>query len=518
MRIVTARQMQELDRTTIHDIGIPGIELMENAGRGTFEQIKRWYPDLITKKIVILCGRGNNGGDGFVIARRLFREGAAVRVLLFAGIDKVTGDAKTNLHNYQQLGGVIREVIDEAEWDIVKGDIPHADLIVDALLGTGLSSEVTGLYKSAIDSINCLTATPVIAVDIPSGIDATTGRILGAAVRAHLTCTFGLPKRGLLIYPGAAYTGRLEVIDIGIPESLVRQLVCTEFLLGKSSLKGILPCRAADAHKGTFGHVFVIAGSPGKTGAPAMAAQAAMRTGAGLVTVGVPRTLNPILEIKVTEAMTEPLPDFGEGFLGITAWPRVKDVLKGKSVIALGPGLSDRDETAQFVYRVLEEALIPLVIDADGLNAVAKKKAVLKNIKQPAILTPHPGEMARLTGRSTQDIQQDRMESARAFSMQYGVIVVLKGARTVIAEPGGAVYINPTGNAGMASGGMGDVLTGMIAGLVAQGVAPLQASQLAVFTHGAIGDALAAERSPVGILATDLIDRIPGALKPFIGF
>jgi ADP-dependent NAD(P)H-hydrate dehydratase / NAD(P)H-hydrate epimerase len=517
MRVVTSRQMQELDRRAINDIGIPGIELMENAGRGTFEQIKRSYPELVTKKIVVLCGRGNNGGDGFVIARHCCNAGASVHVVLLAGIGNVTGDAQTNLHAYQQLGGVIREVIDEAGWDSLTGDILHADLIVDALLGTGLSSDVTGVYKRAINFINSLTA-PIVAVDIPSGIDATTGRILGAAVRAQLTCTFGLPKRGLLLFPGASHAGRLEVIDIGIPASLIVQEENMEMLLERNFFKGVLPRRDADTHKGSYGHVFVIAGSPGKTGAAAMAAQAALRTGAGLVTLGVPRTLNSILAIKVTEAMTEPLPDFGEGFLGITAWPKVKDILKGKSVIALGPGLSERDETAQFTYRVLEEAMAPLVIDADGLNAIAKKITVLKNIKAPAVLTPHPGEMGRLMGRSTQAIQMDRIESARAFSLEHGVIVVLKGARTVIAEPGGAVYINPTGNPGMASGGMGDVLTGMIAGLVAQGLEPLQAAQLAVFTHGHIGDGIAAGRAPIGILATDIIEGIPGALKHFIGF
>lgn len=516
MRVVTARQMQELDRRAIDERGIPGLQLMENAGRGAFEQIKRCFPGDPGRSIVVLCGRGNNGGDGFVIARHFLKEGARVTVFLLSSADRVSGDARTNLQAYLQTGGALQEILDEEQWGRSAGDMKHAGIIVDALLGTGLSSELSGLYKRAIEDINALSHARVVSADIPSGIDATTGRVLGAAVKAHLTCTFGLPKRGLLVYPGASHAGRLEVIDIGIPEELIEKEDIREFLLDEAFLKGAMPGRSPDSHKGSYGHVLILAGSPGKTGAAALAAGAAMRAGAGLVTLGVPRSLNSILEVKLTEAMTEPLPDFGDGYLGITAWPRVKEILGGKTVIALGPGLAAREETAQFVCRVLEEAAAPLVIDADALNALARNTGILKKIKQPAVITPHPGEMARLMGVSTSDVQQNRAGCAQKFAAEHNVFVVLKGARTIIAEPGGNIYINPTGNPGMASGGMGDVLTGMIAGLAAQGMALLRAAQLSAFVHGRIGDALAGERAPVGILATDILEGIPGGLQPFI--
>ncbi|MEI6127131.1 MAG: NAD(P)H-hydrate epimerase, partial [Pseudomonadota bacterium] len=304
MHVVTAGQMQELDRKTITERGIPGLQLMENAGRGTFEQIKRYFPEALGKNIVVLCGRGNNGGDGFVIGRYLLQEGARVKVFLFSSADKVSGDARTNLQAYEQTGGCIQEIADEAQWNHARGDMEYAGIIVDALLGTGLSSEVSGLYKHVIEDINAQSHARVVSVDIPSGIDATTGRVLGAAVQAHLTCTFGLPKRGLLVYPGASHAGSLEIIDIGIPQELIEKEGLQEFLVDEPLLRGAISGRNPDSHKGSYGHVLILAGSPGKTGAAAMTARAAMRAGAGLVTLGVPRTLNPILEVKLTEAMT----------------------------------------------------------------------------------------------------------------------------------------------------------------------------------------------------------------------
>lgn len=516
MYVVTAKQMQELDRKTINDIGIPGIVLMENAGMGTFKQIIGYFPDVHRKRIVILCGRGNNGGDGFVIARYFYNAGCDVKAFLLSSIDKVSGDAKTSMDVYQHMGGSVKEITDEKQWGRVRADIMHAGLLVDALLGTGLSSEVRGLYRRVIEDIRAASRIPVVSVDIPSGIDATTGKILGTAVKASLTCTFGLPKRGLLLFPGVSNVGNLEVIDIGIPKLLIEKEGIKEYLLDESFFKGIIPRRKPESHKGTYGHVFILAGSPGKTGAAAMAAQSAMRAGAGLVTLGVPQSLNHILESKVTEVMTEPIPDSGEGFLGVDSWDRLQAILKGKTVVAIGPGISDRDETAQLVFKVLKSAEVPVIVDADGLNAIAKNTAILKKIKAPVVLTPHPGEMARLMGISTQDVQNDRVENARKFSIQYKAVVVLKGARTIIAEPGGKIYINPTGNPGMASGGMGDILTGIISGLVAQGLSPLASSQLSVYVHGLIGDLFARERAEIGILATDLIDRIPETLKSFM--
>jgi len=514
--VVTAREMQELDRRTINDIGIPGIVLMENAGRGTCEHVRSYFPEIPGKRIIVLCGRGNNGGDGFVIARCFHNAGFNVKAFLFADRARVSGDALTNLDAFTAMGGSVEEIGDEQQWKDAGSHVLNAGLVIDALLGTGLSSEVMGLYRRVIEDINHASCIPVVAVDIPSGIDATTGAVLGTAVRADLTCTFGLPKMGLILFPGAEYAGSLEVVDIGIPRSLVSSAAITAHLMDQSGPGCFLPARAADSHKGTYGHALILAGSPGKTGAAAMASQSAMRAGAGLVTLGVPRTLNGILEAKLTEVMTEPLPDFGEGFLGPESWHGVQAVMGGKQAIALGPGIGDRGGTNELVYNILQEAAVPVIVDADALNALAKNRDVLKKAKAPLILTPHPGEMARLAGTTTSAIQCDRVEQARKFSREFGAIVVLKGARTVIAEPSGHVYLNPTGNPGMASGGMGDVLTGIITGLAAQGISPSAAAQLGVFIHGRIGDALAGKRAPIGLLATDLIDMIPEALLPFV--
>ncbi len=515
MDIVTARQMQELDRRAIQEIGIPGAVLMENAGRGTFEKIMQYFPAVHKGTVIVLAGRGNNGGDGCVIARYLLNHALPVKVFLLAAIDAVSGDAALNLHAYRRAGGILREIADEDAWSAVLPEVKGACLIVDAIFGTGLSAEVSGLARRIIEEVNALDV-PVVSVDLPSGLDATTGAILGAAVQADLTCTFALPKRGLVMYPGISHAGDLAVIDIGIPRALIRDAGFNEHLLEQHDFCGKLPRRDPESHKGAYGHAFILAGSPGKTGAAAMAAQAAMRVGAGLVTIGVPARLNPILEIKVTEAMTEPLPDILDGLLGLESWQRIKDVLPGKTVVAIGPGISDKRETAQLVYKLIEEIAVPMVIDADGLNAIARAPEILKKARAPVVLTPHPGEMARLLGTTSQAVQADRTGNAGTFAGRYGVTVVLKGARTVIAAPDGHSYINPTGNPGMASAGMGDVLTGMIAGFIAQGFDPLFASQFSVFVHGLIGDRIAAQRGAAGIIATDIINEIPGALREFM--
>lgn len=512
MYVVSADQMKMLDRKTIDDIGIPGAVLMENAGRGTVEHIRRRYPHVGTGRIVVLCGRGNNGGDGFVIARYFFNAGARVAVLLFAPGEQVSGDARVNMDAFLNMGGRVQEIADEAGWQEMAAEIAHAGLIVDALLGTGLSSEVKGLYRKVIEDVNAAAA-PVVSVDIPSGLDATSGRILGTSVRADLTCTYGLPKIGLLVYPGAARVGTLEVVDIGIPHGLIEASGIHASLLEEIQFAGALPQRDPDSHKGTYGHVCVLAGSPGKTGAAALTAESAMRTGAGLVTLGVPESLNPVLEAKVTEVMTAPLPDAGSGMLTPDCLPEVEGLLSGKSVIALGPGIGTGGEICRFVGQVLERAAVPVVLDADGLNALADDVSALARCKVPVVITPHPGEMARLVAMDTAVVQQDRIGTASGFAEKYGVIVVLKGARTIVAEPGGTVCINPTGNPGMASGGMGDVLTGIIAGLIAQGLDPLPAAQLAVYVHGCIADDVAAQQGQVGMRATDLMAGIPRTLQ-----
>ncbi len=515
MEIVTAGQMQELDRKTITDIGIPGIVLMENAGRSTYLLIKKYFP-VTGKKIAVVCGKGNNGGDGFVIARYFLNEGFYPEVCLLAKMDQLQGDALINLNVYLKLGGQLTEITTAEQWAGYEKNIIHAGIIIDAMLGTGISSDVRGLYRDVIERINRMAGKIVVSVDIPSGIDASSGRVLAAAIKADLTCTFGLPKMGQILLPGCQYCGDLEIVDIGIPKAVVRDEGLKVYLSGETSLKGLVPKRGNDSHKGVFGHVFMLAGSPGKTGAAALAAQAAMRSGAGLVTVGIPRTLNSILEAKITEAMTAPLPDCGDGFLGSISLDMIREVLKGKTVAAIGPGISVHEETTELLYKLIKDLQIPMVIDADGLNIIAKKIDILKKIKAPAILTPHPGEMARLMNTSIRDIQDNRLERARQFARQYGVVVVLKGAKTIIAEPDGRAYINLTGNPGMASAGMGDVLTGIISALLAQGLCALDAARLGVFVHGRIADLIAEKKYSTGIIATDIIEKTPEVLEVFI--
>jgi len=516
MFIVTSDQMKALDQRTIQEMGISGAVLMENAGRGTVEAMLYQFPEQKNGPIHILCGRGNNGGDGFVIGRYFLNFGAEVNVYLFTSAEKVKGDAKINLDAFLNMGGRILEVEDEDSFNSIRNELGHAAIIVDALLGTGLSSEVKGLYRMAIDALNSMENIPIVTVDVPSGLDATTGKILGSAIKANLTCTYGLPKIGLFTYPGRENTGELEIVDIGIPESLIEASGIKTFLLEQDDFTGLIPKRKPDSHKGTYGHVLVLAGSPGKTGAASLAGHAVMRAGAGLVTLGVPNSLRAIVEEKTKEVMTGSLPDIDDGYLGIDSWPKLAEMLENKSAIAVGPGLSDKAETGELVLKLIIEANVPMVIDADGLNLVAKNKEVLKKAKMPLVLTPHPGEMSRLIGLTVEEIQEDRIKVASSFAKEHGVIVVLKGASTVIAEPEGKIFINTTGNPGMAGGGMGDVLTGFIASLIGQGIASLDAAKMAVFTHGAIGDFIAEERAETGILASDIAEKIPEFLKIYI--
>jgi len=511
MKLVTREEMRELDRRTIEEIGILGLVLMENAGRGTAQIIKKKFePE--KKKVAIFCGRGNNGGDGLVVARYLKNWGWSVKVYLLSEKEKITGDAKVNLEVWLKMGGELKEIISAEDLHSIKEEIERFDLIVDALLGTGLKDEVKGISKEAIQLINAL-GKPVIALDVPSGIDATSGRVLGVAVKATLTATFGLPKIGLLIHPGLEYTGELFVVDISIPQVLVEEMNLKHTLLDPQELDlSPLKPRPLDTHKMTYGHLLIIAGSVGKTGAAAMAGEAALKMGTGLVTLGVPKSLNPILEVKLTEVMTYPLSD-KEGVFSEEALKEVLEILPGKSALAIGPGIGTEGGAKRLTLELLKLSQVPILIDADGINCLVGELEVLKSKKAPVILTPHPGEMARLLGITSKEVQTQRIELSREFAEKYGVILVLKGSRTVIAEPGGRVFINPTGNPGMASGGTGDILTGMIGGLLAQGMNPLEAAKLGVYLHGLSGDLAKEERGEVCLVATDLLKYLPQAIR-----
>jgi NAD(P)H-hydrate epimerase len=512
MKLCTARDMQGLDRRTIDELGLPGIVLMENASRGAVRHLVETWPDLATRRVGVMCGRGNNGGDGLAMARMLADRGVSVEVYLLTTADKVGGDARINLEVVEKLGLPLVEAPDAAAWEKFVTRAAGCDLFVDAVLGTGLNSEVRGFLGEIIDWLNAHPS-PVFAVDLPSGLDADTGRPLGRAVRAAATATFGLAKLGHHLYPGLDYVGRLAVIDIGIPPRFVAEADLETDLLDRDLIRAWLPVRDSQAHKGTFGHLLVVGGSVGKSGAPCLAGVGAARAGAGLVTVAGPATLNNYFEVKMTEVMTEPLPETTEGFLDLAAENRIRDLLETRSALAWGPGLGTSPATAELTRRLLVSVDRPAVVDADGLNHLAGHLDELQGAAAGLVLTPHPGEAARLLNSTTGEIQADRVAAVRLLAAESGQVAVLKGARTLIAAPDGRLAINPTGNVALASGGSGDVLTGMIGSFLAQGSEPFVAACLGVYGHGLAADVAAEELGGRGVLAGDLAEFLPAVWR-----
>ena len=513
MKVANAEEMQELDRKAIETYRIPGMILMENAGKGAAEAISDAFPDLQKKKIAIIAGKGNNGGDGFVIARYLLNQGVSVRVYLLTDPKGLRGDAETNYNIFQRMKGEILSVASSKDYVKVKKDLEKFDILVDGIFGTGLDAEVRGYYREVIDHLNTLQK-PVVAIDIPSGLDANTGKPLGTAIRAFLTITFGLPKVGHLIPPGLGYVGKVKVIDIGIPRRLVEEEKIPTYLLEKEQIQRWLSIpRNPDTHKGDYGHLLVIAGSVGKTGAAAMACQAALRMGAGLVTLAIPKSLNGIMEMKLTEVMTEPLPETPKQTLSLRAFSALVRLCENKRAVIIGPGLGTFKETQSLVLKLVKTLNLPIILDADGLTALATQPKILPITNRSLILTPHPGEMARLIRSNVKEVLEDRIGLSRKFSQSQHVHLILKGHPTLISTPQGEVFVNPTGNPGMASGGTGDVLTGMIGGLVCQGFDILPSLQIAVYLHGMAGDEGAREKGEKSLIATDIIEKIPSLLK-----
>jgi NAD(P)H-hydrate epimerase len=515
MILVTANEMQEIDRRTIEHFGLPGRVLMENAGRGATLFFLEQFPDIENKKVGVMAGRGNNGGDGLVIARYLKQKGIQVKVYLLAEAKSVQGDAAANLNLLKHLDIPLIEIPDEALFLKYQPEMDELDVWVDAVLGTGLKSDVKGYLKTVISYVNGLNK-PVFAVDIPSGLNSDTGQPGGVCIRAKATATFAFAKTGHMVYPGAGYTGNLEIVDIGIPPHIVTAVGPRHLLITAKRVQSYLTPRRPDAHKGSAGHLLVIAGSLGKTGAASMTSMSALRAGAGLVTLGVAESLNAAIEGQMLEAMTAPLPECHSGILGESALNAIREALSDKRALAIGPGLGLAAETKALIHKIMRECQIPLVIDADGLNLLAADVKNIKNASAPVILTPHPGEMARLLDIKVSQVQQERIKYAHNFAVDNNAHVVLKGARTVIAHPDGRVFINPSGNAGMASGGMGDVLTGVIAGLIVQGLSPEAACHAGVYLHGAAADTLAQDLGPYGYLAGDVMHAIPGEIKKVV--
>ncbi|MEW6299257.1 MAG: NAD(P)H-hydrate dehydratase [Thermodesulfobacteriota bacterium] len=511
MYLVSATEMRALDRLTIEQYGTPGHVLMERAGAGVTEALLAAFPHVQTTPVLVVAGKGNNGGDGFVVARLLKKTGVKCEVILAARKEEVRGDALRNLTAFLRVRGKVSEVTEPAHLDLVQEKLRRCGLVVDALLGTGLNAPVQGLLAALIDLVNA-SGVPVVAVDIPSGLDTDRGEPLGTAIQADLTVTFGYPKLGHVTDTGALYTGALVVADIGIaPEAVTAVRPHTE-LLTEEEVGALVRVRPRAAHKGDFGHLLVLAGARGKSGAALMCGGAGLRVGTGLVTLAGPASLNPIFSSAWMEAMTIPMPERPDGSFDLDEGA-VAGALDGKTAIAFGPGVGVSTDTIGLTRWLLANSTLPLVIDADGLNCLATDLGVLRNATVPVILTPHPGEMARLADKSTADIQADRLGVARAFAERHRCYLVLKGAHTVIATPDGRCWVNPTGNPGMASGGMGDVLTGILGGFLAQGYPPQEACRLGVFLHGYTGDLAARDKGEVGILARDVIERLPRGLR-----
>ncbi|NVN98354.1 MAG: NAD(P)H-hydrate dehydratase [Geobacteraceae bacterium] len=511
MRAVTAEVMQELDRTTISGYGVSGLELMERAGSHVATIVISRFGNFKERTALIVAGKGNNGGDGFVIARLLAEAGWSVSLLIFTAA--YAGDAEAN---FRRTPPSVKQIdFKSAVQSEIEAIVQGSAVIIDAIFGTGLKSGLEGHYAGLAALINS-SEKPVIAVDIPSGVDATSGRTLGGAIKADITVTFGAAKIGQLLYPGAGYVGELLVTDIGIPAVLVEKTAIIEFIDAEYAAKLVTP-RSRTAHKGSYGHCLIVAGSCGKSGAAAMAANSAMRAGVGLVTLAVPCGIHPVVEVKTTEAMTVPLPESPAGAIAFDSLKVIEHLIEGKDVIAAGPGLGLDEETIAVIKGIVSTAKLPLLLDADALNAVAEDISILPGSSSPTVvLTPHPGEMARLTGASVTAIESDRIGAARHFAATNGCYLLLKGARTVIAAPDGRIAINSTGNPGMASGGMGDVLSGVITALLAQGYEPFDACCLGAYCHGLAGDMVAEEKGEIGLIATDVQEMVPYAFKKLL--
>ena len=505
MKIGTAEQMRELDRRTIQEAHVLGLELMERAGAGVFE-IAQTMTVARERGVVLFVGKGNNGGDAIVAAEHLYRAGRGwgpITLVLTTPGEDLAGDA---LYHWKKLTQLRARVLflDPQKPEPVAEALAGCGLVVDGLLGTGARGEPQSPVREAIDLINAAKR-PTLAIDIPSGLDANTGRIATACVRADVTATIGLPKRGLLQQSALDHVGRLSIVDIGIPENFVAALPpgCDYFMLDDA--RTLLPRRRPSAHKGDFGHLLMLAGSEGYTGAAVLSSEAAMRSGVGLVTLGVPRSVWPVVASQCREVMPKPFDDWSPSALA--PW------LEKCDAVAVGPGLGQTNGSGDMVNWLLENCAKPMVMDADALNVLARDPARLRRARGPVVITPHPGEMSRLAGKSTADIQADRWASATTFAADSRAVVVLKGARTVVAHPDGAITVNSTGNPGMASGGVGDVLTGVMGSLLAQNFSAFDAARLSVWLHGFAGDIATQEIGEEAIVASDVISHLGAAFR-----
>ncbi len=502
-RVLSSAMMRKADKDAIEKAGIPGIILMENAAKGCVQEILADFPDICGKKIACFCGKGNNGGDGLAIARLLSRLGALVTVFLTHG-DSYHGDASINREIITHMDCKIYHVPDNIE------DSVHSfDIIVDAIFGTGIYGTVDDDTFKTINAINS-SGKYVLSVDIPSGINADTGEICGVCINAAKTVTFGAYKPGLLMFPGCDYTGKITVCDICIPDSFLSDAntYCTD----KDFVAKNLPKRADNSQKGDYGKVLIIGGKTGMAGAPCMAAQAALRIGAGVVTLAVCESLNDIVQTKLTEAMTCPLPEV-DGHLSKDATEKILELAQKSDCVLFGPGLGTSEDIYYILDSLVQSSSVPLIIDADGLNVLSKHPQLIEKCRCNLIFTPHEVEMSRLCGQTLSDVCDNRMEVSQSYAQQNGVTLILKGHHTIVTAQDATQYINITGNPGLATGGSGDVLAGITAALAARGLKEDIAAAIAVYIHGKSGDIAAKHLSQDSLIATDVIEYIPHAIK-----
>jgi NAD(P)H-hydrate epimerase len=509
--------MRECDRIAINKLGIPGIVLMENAGARAAAIIEKRFSPLRGKSVTVFCGKGNNGGDGLVISRHLLNRGAVVNLFLIGGKRDLKGDPRVHFETLVRFQKAlkIKSMLRIQEVGSARGlgVLPRADLVVDAIFGTGFSGPVKGLARDVISRINEYKGT-VISIDMPSGLGADDGKVENAAVRADLTITMSLRKIGLYSGNGRSYAGSVEVVDIGYEPQQFKFLRPSTFLVEAADVSGELPVRPFNAHKHSVGKILIIAGSKGLTGAAFMTASAAMRSGAGAVLLVTPSSVYPILARKLTEVMVEPLPETSEGTLSPASFPVIAKHAKWADVVIIGPGLSRHEETQRLIRAIVAKVEAPLLIDADGLNAFSGQPLLLKRRKtRHPVLTPHTGELSRLTGLRSDEIERERVSIARRVAKQLGLTLVLKGAPTVTASEDGSVFVNSSGNPGMATAGSGDVLSGIIGALWSQGMERTRASFCGVFIHGKAGDLARDELGEKGMMATDITRHLGAALR-----
>jgi len=513
MRVLYPEEMAKLDRAAM-DAGTPSLQLMENAGRAVAEQAREMLGGICAgRRVVVVAAKGNNGGDGMVAARYLASWGAAARVVLLGDPEELSPDAAANYRRYREGGG---EVVSGGA-GALREELRGAELVIDALFGFGFRGSAQGEFAAAIEAVNACGAR-VLSVDIPSGMDAATGEVRGPAVEAERTVTLAWPKTGLYLYPGAEKVGELVVADIGIPADLVESVVESDIhVLEEGDVAEMIPPLPAHAHKGQRGKVLVVAGCEGLTGAAALCSRAALRAGAGVVTLGIAAGLNPVMEVKLTEVMTLPLPDEEGRHCRREAAARVLEEAERYDALALGPGLGRATSTAEMVWDLLERWEKPLVLDADGINCAAERPQCLQRREHPTILTPHPGELGRLLGKTAGEVQGSRLACALSAAGALRCVVVLKGADTVIADPSGRAVFHHLALPELATAGSGDVLTGCIAAFCARGLGALAAAQCGVFLHGSAARLACSMVGGLGMVAGDIIAHLPLALAGLRG-